>query len=137
MQQQQQRSQRKSASYAAQDEMSFLMHVIFRLRLGTLGNAHLTDHWRDTVRDWPNFHAPSMSVVNLDKVNLLHSGHHPKMFLFLLEEMAYTYTRVSADNIDGLRVIAYEVLTMADMWYCLHKRSANPQDMMWGNAMSG
>ena len=83
--------------------MSFLVCAILRRRLGTLGNAHLTDHWRDAVRDWPNFHAPSMSIVNLDEVNLLHSGHCPKMFLFLLEEMAYAYARVSTDDVDGLR----------------------------------
>ena len=113
--QQQQRSQRKGASYAAQDEMSFLMCTILRRRLGTPGNVHLTDHWRDAVRDWPNFHAPSMNVVNLDKVNLLHLGHCQNMFLFLLEEMAYAYAHVDADDIDGLQVMAYEVLAMAEM----------------------
>ena len=100
------------------------------------GNVHLTDCWRDAVRDWPNFHAPSMSIVNLDEVNLLHSDHCPKMFLFLLEEMAYAYTCVGTDAADGLRVMAYEVLAMAEMWYCLFKRSTNPQDMTQGNAMS-
>ena len=133
--QQQQRSQGKSASYAAQDEMSFLVCTILRQRLGMPGNACLTDCWRDTVHDWPNFHAPSMSIVNLDEVNLLHSGHRPKMFLFLLEEMAYAYARINADDIDGLWVMVYEVLAMAEMWYRLCKRSANPQDMMQGNAM--
>ena len=128
--QQQQRSQRKSA----QDEMSFLMHAILRRRLGTPGNAHLTNHWRDAVWDWPNFHAPSMSIVNLDEVNLLHSGLHPKMFLFLLEEMAYAC--VGAEDINGLRVMVYEVLTMTEMQYCLCKRSAHPLDMTWGDAMS-
>ena len=113
--QQQQRSQRKCASYVAQDEMSFLMCTILRQRLGTPGNAHLTSHWRDAVRDWPNFHAPSMSIVNLDEVNLLCSGHHPKMFLFLLEEMAYAYTHVGTDDVNGLQVMEYEVLTMAEM----------------------
>ena len=77
-----------------------------------------------------------MSVVNLDEVNLLRLGHHPKMFPFLLEEMVYAYTHIDADDIDGLRVMAYEVLTMAEMWYHLHKRSTNPQDMTWGDAMS-
>ena len=134
--QQQQRSQRKSASYVAQDEMSFLMRTILRRRLGMPGNAHLTDRWRDMVHDWPNFHAPSMSIVNLDEVNLLSSGHRLKMFLFLLEEMVYAYTHVGADDVDGLWVMAYEVLTMAEMWYCLCKRSANPQDMIRGDAMS-
>ena len=134
--QQQWRSQRKSASYTARDEMSFLVHTILRQRLSAPGNACLTDHWRDAVCDWPNFHAPSMSIVNLDEVNLLHLGHHLKMFLFLLEEMAYTYTHIGTDDADVLRVMAYEVLTMAEMWYCLRTRSANPQDMMWGDAMS-
>ena len=69
--QQQQRSQRKSASHMAQDEMSFLMHAILRWKPGTPGNAHLTDRWRDAVRYWPNFNAPSLSIVNLDEVNLL------------------------------------------------------------------
>ena len=75
-----------------------------------------------------------MSIVNLDKVNLLRSGHRLKMFLFLLEEMVYTH--VSTDNINGLWVIAYEVLAMAEMRYHLRKRSANPQDMTPGDAMS-
>ena len=134
--QQQQRSQRKSASYVAQGEMSFLMHAILRQRLGMPGNVYLTDHLRDVVRDWTNFHAPSMSVVNLDEVSLLHSDHHPKMFLFLLEEMAYSYAHIGADDIDGLRVMAYKVLAMAEMPHHLRKRSANPQDMMQGDAMS-
>ena len=134
--QQQQRSQRKSASYVAQDEMSFLMHAILRWRLSVLGNACLTDCWRDVVHDWPNFHAPSMSVVNLDEVNLLHLGHHLKMFLFLLEEMVYVYAHISADDVDGMWVMAYEVLAMAEMWYRLCKRSTNPQDMIGGDAMS-
>ena len=77
-----------------------------------------------------------MSVVNLDEVNLLHSGHHPKMFLFLLEEMVYVYARISTDDIDGLWVMAYKVLAMAELWYHLRKRSANPQDMTRGEAMS-
>ena len=134
--QQQQRSQRKGASHVAQDEMSFLVHAILRRRLSAQGNACLTNHWRDAVRDWPNFHAPSMSIVNLDEVNLLHSGHRPKLFLFLLEEMAYAYAHVNTDDIDGLWVMVYEVLTMAEMRYHLRKRSANPLDMMWGYAMS-
>ena len=134
--QQQQRSQRESASYVAQDEMSFLVCAILRRRLGVLGNVHLTDHWRDTVHDWPNFHAHSLSVVNLDEVNLLCSGHHLKMFLFLLEEMACVYAHIGAEDVDGLQVMAYEVFTMAEMWYCLRKRSVNPQDMMWGDARS-
>ena len=33
--------------------------------------------------------------------------------------------------------MVYEVLTMAEMQYHLRKRSANPLDMMRGNAMSG
>ena len=129
--QQQQRSQRKSASYVAWDEMSFLMHAILRQTLGAPGSGHFTDHCRDAVRDSPNFHAPSMSVVNL-----LYSGHHPKMFLFLLEEMAYVYAHINTDDVNGLWVMAYEVLVMAEMQYHLCKRSANPQDMMQGNAMS-
>ena len=133
--QQQQGGQRRSASYVVQDRMSFLVHTILRQRLGVPGNAHLTDHWRDAVCNWPDFHAPSMSIVNLDEVNLLHLGHHPKIFLFLLEEMAYVYAHVSTDDANGLQVMAYEVLAMAEMWYCLCKRSANPQDMMRGNAM--
>ena len=131
---QQQRGQRKSA----QDDilMSFLMHTILRWRLGMPGNTHLSDCWRDAVRGWPNFNALSLSVVNLDKVSLLHSGHCPKMFLFLLEEMAYVYAHISTEDIDGLQVMVYEVLTMAEMWYRLHKRSVNPQDMTLGDAMS-
>ena len=128
--QQQQSSQRKSASYVAQGKMFFLMHAILRQRLSVPGNVHLTDRWRDAVRDWPNFHAPSTSIVNLDEVNLLHSGHHPKMFLFLFEEMAYMYACIGTDDVNGLWVMAYEVLIMAEMWYRLCKRSANPQDMM-------
>ena len=58
------------------------------------------------------------------------------MFLFLLEQMAYTYAHVSTDDTDGLQVMAYEVLAMAEMWYHLCKRSANPQDMMQGDTMS-
>ena len=134
--QQQQRSQRKGASYTAQDEMSFLVYAILRRRLGMPGNVRLTDCWRDTVCDWPNFHAPSMNVVNLDKVNLLCLGHCPKMFLFLLEEMAYTYARINADDVDGLWVMAYKVLTMAEIRYHLCKKSANPQARMRGDAMS-
>ena len=100
------------------------------------GNTCLSDHWRDAVRGWPNFNAPSLSVVNLDEVSLLHLGHHSKMFLFLLGEMTYTYAHISTEDIDGLQVMVYEVLAMAETWYHLCKRSGNPQDMMWGNAMS-
>ena len=57
------------------------------------------------------------------------------MFLFLLEEMAYAYACISPEDIDGLQVMTYEVLAMTEMWYRLRKRSANPQDMMRGNAM--
>ena len=58
------------------------------------------------------------------------------MFLLLLEEMACMYTRIGTDDVDGLQVMAYEVLTMAGRWYHLHKRSANPQDTARGDAMS-
>ena len=50
--------------------------------------------------------------------------------------MAYAYAHISADDIDGLWVMVYEMLAMAEMWYHLCKRSANPQDTMWGDAMS-
>ena len=50
--------------------------------------------------------------------------------------MAYAYACISAEDINGLQVMAYEVLTMAETWYRLCKRSANPQDMMQGDAMS-
>ena len=116
--------------------MSFLVRAILRQRLSTSGNACLSDHWRDLVWGWPKFHTPSLSVVNLDEVNLLRLGHCPKMFLFLPEEMAYMYTRISAEDIDGLQVMAYEVLAMAEMWYHLRKRSTNPRDMTRGDAMS-
>ena len=116
--------------------MSFLVRTILWRRLGMPGNTHFSNCWRDVVWGWPNFNALSLSIVNLDKVSLFHWGHRPKMFLFLLEEMAYVYARISTEDIDGLQVMAYEVLAMAEMRYCLHKRSANPQDMMWGDAMS-
>ena len=131
---QQQRGQRKSA----QDDisMSFLMHAILQRRLGAPGNTRLSDHWRDAVRGWSNFNALSLSVVNLDEVSLLCSGHRPKMFLFLLEKMAYMYARIRAEDVNGLQVMAYDVLTMAETRYHLCKRSANPQDMMRGDTMS-
>ena len=105
-------------------------------RISTPGNTCLSDHWRDVVWGWPNFNAPSLSVVNLDEVSLFCSSHQPKMFLFFLEEMAYAYTHISTEDIHGLQVMVYEVLAMAEMQYHLRKRSANPQDMTWGNAMS-
>ena len=131
---QQQRGQRKSA----QDDIlvSFLVRTILRWRLSMPGNTCLSDHWRDAVWGWPNFNAPSLSIVNLDEVSLPCSGHHPKMFLFLLGEMAYAYACISTEDIDRLQVMAYKVLAMAEMQYRLCKRSANPQDMMWGNVMS-
>ena len=79
------------------------------------GNMCLSDRWRDAVWGWPNFNAPSLSVVNLDEVSLFCLGHRPKMFLFLLEEMAYAYAHIGAEDIDGLQVMAYEVLAMAEM----------------------
>ena len=131
---QQPRGQKKST----QDDilMFFLMHAILWQRLDTPGNMHLSDHCRDMVQGWPNINAPSLSIVNLDEVSLFYSGHWPKMFLFLLEEMAYVYTRIGAEDVDGLQVMAYEVLAMTEMRYRLHKRSTNPQDMMQGDAMS-
>ena len=116
--------------------MSFLMCTILRQRLGVPGKVHLTDCWRDVVHDWPNFHAPSMSVANLDEVNLLCSGHRLKMFLFMLEEMVYMYTHVGTDDANGLWIMVYKVLAMAQMQYHLCERSTNPQDMMHGDAMS-
>ena len=129
-----QRGQKKST----QDDisMSFLMRAILWRRLGVPGNTCLSDHWRDAVRGWPNFNALSLSIVNLDEVSLFYSGHWPKMFLFLLEEMAYMYAHISTEDVNGLQVMAYEVLTMAEIRYHICKRSANPQDMMRGNAMS-
>ena len=53
------------------------------------GNTCLSDCWRDMVWGWPNFNAPNLSIVNLDEVSLFCLGCQPKMFLFLLEEMAY------------------------------------------------
>ena len=115
---QQQRGQKKSP----QDDilMSFLMRAILQQRPG----------------GWSNFNALSLSVVNLDEVSLFRSGHWPKMFLFLLEEMAYMYARIGTEDVDGLQVMAYEVLAMAEMQYRLCKRSTNPQDMTRGDAMS-
>ena len=116
--------------------MSFLMRAILWQRLSMPGNTCLSNHWRDVVQGWPNFNAPSLSIVNLDEVSLLCFGHHPKMFLFFLEEMAYMYAHISTEDIDGLQVMANEMFAMAEMWYHLRKRSANPQDMTWGDAMS-
>ena len=50
--------------------------------------------------------------------------------------MAYAYACVGADDGNGLRVMVYKVLAMAEMWYRLCKRSANPRDTTWGEAMS-
>ena len=46
------------------------------------------------------------------------------------------YARIGTEDVDGLQVMAYEVLAMAKMRYPLHKRSANLQDTMRGDAMS-
>ena len=110
---QQQQGQKKST----QDDisMSFPVCTILRWRLGTPGNTRLSDRWRDVVWGWPNFNAPSLSVVNLDEVSLFYLGHWPKMFLFLLEEMVYVYARIGAEDINGLQVMVYEVLAMAEM----------------------
>ena len=131
---QQHRGQKRST----QDDisMSFVMCAILRQRLSTPGNMHLSNRWRDMVWDWPNFNTPSLSVVNLDEVSLFHLGHRPTVFLFLLEKMAYAYAHIGTEDVDGLQVMVYEVLTMAEMQYHLCKRSANPQVMMWGDAMS-
>ena len=129
---QQQRGQKKSTQNDIL--MSFLMRAILWWRLGVPGNMCLSDHWRDVVWGWPNFNAPSLSIVNLDEVSLFRSGHWPKMFLFLLEEMAYTC--IGTEDINGLQVMVYEVLAMAEMPYHLRKKSTNPQDMMWGDTMS-
>ena len=129
---QQQRGQRKSN----QDDisMSFLVHTILQQRLGTPGNTCLSDCWRDAVLGWPNFNAPSLSIVNLGEVSLFRSGHRPKMFLFLLEEMAYAC--ICTEDVNRMQVMAYKVLAMAEMRYRLCKRSTNPQDMARGDAMS-
>ena len=50
--------------------------------------------------------------------------------------MAYVYVRISAEDVDGLQVMVYEVLTMMEMRYRLCKRSANPLDMTQGDTMS-
>ena len=79
------------------------------------GNMRLSDRLRDAVQGWPNFNVPSLSIVNLDEVSIFRLGQRPKMFLFLLEEMVYTYTCISTEDIDGLKVMAYEVFTMAEI----------------------
>ena len=61
--------------------------------------------WSEEVCTVPDFMAPSLSVVKLEPVELNCMGHHPKMFLYMLDELMYVYKGLG-DDFDGQQIIA-------------------------------
>ena len=83
----------------------------------------------------PNFMAPSLNVVNLEPCELDRMGHHPKMFLYMLDELMYLYQGLGNDY-DGQQIVAFEILSLAWKHYCQCKHSCQGKSMTHGDVMS-
>ena len=81
-----------------------------------------------------DFMAPSLSVVNLESCELNGMGHHPKMFLYMLDELMYIYNGLGNDY-DGQQIIAFEILSLVWEHYCRHKHSCQAKNLARGDAM--
>ena len=60
--------------------------------------------------------ALSLNILSLEPCDLERTGHQPKMFLFMLDEMMYACQGLG-DNYDGQQVITFEILSLAPHWY--------------------
>ena len=45
----------------------------------------------ETVHPLPYFTALSLNILNLEPCDLDRTGHRPKMFLYMLDELMYAY----------------------------------------------
>ena len=65
----------------------------------------------------PPFKTPSMDVSMLHHEDVMRDGYHPKMLLFMLDELFYIYAQIKkSQRVDEKIVIAYEILYLSMNW---------------------
>ena len=74
------------------------------------GNEHLWHHVNAEVVD---FHTPTYERETGVAIDVLQTGSHPRMLLYMLDELFYVYKRVGVNDVDRQHVVTYEILTVA------------------------
>ena len=94
----------------------------------------MEDVWREEVCVVLNFMALSLNVVNLEPCELDRMGHHPKMFLYMLDELMYICKGLGEDH-DVQQIITFEILSLAWKHYLWHKCMCQVENMTHSDAM--
>ena len=64
-----------------------------------------------------DFQTPTYDQEMGVPIDVLRTGMHPRMMLYMLDELFYVYRGVGTNNMDGQCIIAYEILTIALLQY--------------------
>ena len=70
---------------------------------------HLWQHASETVAD---FSVPTLDIDDQSPCSIKCMGSHPKMLLYTLDKLFHVFWGMGANDLDGQRVIAYEILSL-------------------------
>ena len=87
--------------------------AIFCHRFSTTFSKDMEKFWHLASENTPDFYAPTLKKGTLVHCDKQHQGMHPKMLLYALDELSHMFRGVRATNLDGQRVVAYEILSFA------------------------
>ena len=98
---------------------------IYRKRFGVTYDAAKESTWRWlTAQHISNFYTPAYTREHPPNTCLtLHKGHRPKMFLWMVEELAFIQCRLPKDDRDGALVLGHELPLLACS-HCRRKRGS-------------
>ena len=93
--------------------LAFRFDVIFHRHFGgrfCRGNEHLWHHANKEVVD---FHTPTFEREMGMALDVLHTGYHPCILMYMLDELFFVFKKLRADDFDMQYVVAYEILQIA------------------------
>ena len=86
-------------------------------------NEHLWQHVKAEIAD---FQTPTYERDTGAPIDVLRTGSHLCMLLYVLDELFYVYKGVGVNNMDGQRIVAYKILTVASLkcmeWHSSQKK---------------
>ena len=86
------------------------------------GSKHL---WRHVNEDLADFQMPTHDCKMGMPIDLRRTGMHLHMMLYVLDELFNVFQGVGANDIDGQRIVAYEILTVASL--CCMEQHGSPK----------
>ena len=87
-------------------------------------NEHLWQHINVEIDD---FQMPTYERDTGVPIDVLRTGSHPHMLLYVLNELFYVYRGVGENDVDRQRVVAYEILTVASI-HCMEQHGSQKKE---------